>query len=200
MRRLMLIFVMPLLACGWCAGCGGSAHEATGEAEAHPSKPAKRMEISGQGKKGSGPVGDRSACTEAKAIRGRAPGQVYFTAQCLGRAKGGVIDLVIVRHPIGDPSRRARIVRYRHALEVTGPGAGAHRGACSLRQHALECSIKAHGPVDVEGTFWAPPATACRSNVSIVSIIVAACEGQICEGSPVLRELFYGRPSECSKS
>ncbi len=188
------------LALLWLAGCGGVSQEATLMSKPRVNQSASQWDLGRPKGNASERAAGRSVCDRAIVARGPRPGELNFVVRCLGVRKGGVIDLVVVRHPPGAESQRARIVGYGHTLQVVGPGAASHRGVCSLRHQALECSAKAHGHVEFEGILWVPPSTECNNNVAVVNITVASCEGEICEGSPVLHELYLGRPRGCSNS
>lgn len=143
-------------------------------------------------------VKDRSYCMNATAKRGRSTGVVDFNAQCLGLAKGGPIDFVMVLKPVGEEGRDAKINRYERRLRVSGASPGSHDGRCSLKQQALRCGAWAIGRVEVAGHFSVSPASECNVEVSVVNITVAACDGNYCEGGPVLNELFSNRPRGCT--
>jgi hypothetical protein len=186
-----------LLAIALLGGCGESSQESPVYSGMHADRPENPQGLRELNIRNHGSVKGRSACSGAVAMRGRSAGSINFTAQCLALAKGGAIDLVVLWNPVGGQGHSAKIVRYGHRLRVSGPGAGSPHSACSLRQQALECSAKARGHIEVAGHFSVPLGTACSAEVSMVNVMVASCRGKSCEGSPVLDELFHGRPRGC---
>lgn len=162
--------LIPIVALLWLVGCGGSSQNATLQSKPHAARSESKWDLGEPKGRASQSAPGRSACDKAMVTRGAHPGEIHFAAQCLGREKGGVIDLVALVHSKGGPRPRVGIIGNRHELRVSGFGGKSRRGVCALGHRVLECSTNAKGHVEIEGVLWVPPATECNSGVSVVNI------------------------------
>lgn len=196
-RHFIYMLCMSAMSIAALWGCG-AASELTGSSNTKAERRGKPQEVGGLNLVGSGHAKGRSFCASARALRGPTAEDITFTAKCVGLVKGGPIDLVIVRHPLRNSSKRSKLVAYGKPLKVVGANAANGHGSCTLKENALECGVRAKGHIVIMGRVRVPSTTQCDSQVSIVNITVAACANGVCEGSPLLHELFRGKPNGCA--
>lgn len=183
------------------SGCGendrvssGSDSQSTASAEGAQALPTRGrlMNMSG-----GGHVKGRSRCFRATVRRGVQRGELWLRARCRGIKNGGGIALVLLRYRSNDMFRPLKDPFAGWSLNISGADMAKSAVSCRSGRRELICGADAHGIVSVVGRLRVAPNTRCSATVSVVGVTVEECDGQYCEGSPVLDGLFDGLPRGC---
>jgi hypothetical protein len=176
------------------AGCGhgGSEGRETGEAAQMPVQEARVMPLRAQPPRRPG----ESVCTDGSAHLG-AGGSLAFQTRCAAPARGGQVTVAVVPYVPAHPGVSVPIVGYTIAPKVVGHGEGAGPGKCVTHGASLTCTARIDSPVDIEGEMRVKVHGRCSVGVSLVSVTSAPCARKFCESSPILHQLFRGRPGGC---
>lgn len=195
MRAIAAMWIAGVVLCSFGCG-GGSAGQSSPEPE--PSSGTTRM--SPPKIIGRKPVfaKGRSACRSAGVRVGPRRGEIIFEAHCAGTAKGGDLELAVLRRPYPRSAHEAPIVRASPGFSVRGAGKIVGPSGCRMKGGEIRCGASLRGRAVLAGRFWVYPGSRCGFDVSVVTITAPACPEPNCDGVFRVAEIHSGRPKGCA--
>jgi len=138
---------------------------------------------------------DEGHCTTAEAIHHRLWQSMAVIARCRPTKKGDSVTLLIERYSLHQPWRELTLSSFRSRPEILYEGVAFEaRDKCMMRRGIVGCRISLKGPSQVIENVEENREGECRSGVYVAEIRPSECEGGSCNGPPVVRTLFEGRP------
>ena len=134
-------------------------------------------------------------CATAKAVNYRLWDSIGIKARCRATKRGQSVSLLIERYSLEHPRKKLKLASYRSRPEIFYKGFSFEaRNKCVMRHESVVCRIGLRGPSQVIEGITTNREDECRSGIYVAEIRPYECEEETCDGSPVVRTLFEGRP------
>lgn len=195
MLAVMGSLVLGLAILGLLGGCG-SGGNATTEAlhgpSSHSSKKGRVMFP------GPPPKGVQQGCLSAIAAVGKEPRIIDVTVHCVSHKHTREEYLLIGRHMLRYPHRRAPVTAYTHRPRVVDHAVRGSTGPCHREEKQIvACPVRFMGSSRVKVRLWVPPETRCTANVSVVMRRGTCPQKNCLAGMVKFYTLFRSKPRGC---